>query len=241
MSSYYFDPRHVYSKKPSNTKRGQVIQKKPLDSPQFFSSSMVKKFLQFLNNNPSLNPWYSPYSYESYTLEYYSQEPQESDDFSILFYPDAVQDNWIERTADTYIRLPTLISGNLLFAINYSISVSSISIVPYNATNVMSYNGFNFSGNLLKIPNEYMPITPSQTLGMEVDIDKTPSGSVNLVITLTISASGEDVFIGTCTLSTIPPLNATIFALSSDPSSVQVNSASIAYNAMKSFEPDFNK
>lgn len=241
MSSYYFDPRQVYSKRPVNTKKGQVIQKKPLDTPQYYSRSMVKKFCQFLNNNPSLNPWFTPYSYISYTLEYYDQEPHESDDFSIQFYPGANQDNWIHRTSDTYIRLPTLVSGNLLFAIQYNNNVTSFAIILYNATSVLSSNGFNVSGNQLKIPDQYMPITPSQTLEMEADIDKTPSGSINIVITLSITSGGTDSYLGLCTLTTVPPLNANIFALRSDPNSLQVISTSIAYNAMKDFEPDFNK
>lgn len=241
MSSYFFDPRHVYSKKSAYTKKGQVIQKKLLDSPQYFSKSMIKNFLRFLDNNPSLNPWYTPNLYDNYTLEYFSEEPQESDDFSIMYSPDAVQDDWINRTSDTYIRLPTLISGNLLFAIHYSANVTSIAIILYNAAVVMSYNGFTLSGNQLKIPDQHMPITPSQTLEMEADFDKTPSGSVNIVITLTINTGGTESYIGTCTLTTGPPLNATMFALRSDPSSLQVTAASIAYNAMKQFEPDFNK
>lgn len=242
MSSYYFDPRHIYSKRPANTKKGQVIQKKPLDTPQYYSRSMIKSFFQFLKNNNSLNPWYSPYLFVPYVYDYHIEEPIDPEDIDFVYNIESIQDDWIIHRTSNLVRLPTLLSGSYLSSFRYNDALTVFVLYRFPESSLLSYLGFalNSDGNLT-VPNDYLPITTQTTIQFEMNIDTTISDTATAIISLILLSGSTIRFTGYATIAFKPVNNGKFLNLSVGPSTVNLVYFDAHYQALKDFEPDFNK
>ncbi len=242
MSSYYFDPRHIYSKRPVNTKKGQVIQKKPLDTPQYYSRSMIKSFFQFLKNNNSLNPWYSPYLFIPYVYDYHIEELLDPEDFDFIYNNESIQEDWIIHGTSNLVRIPTLLSGSFLSSFRYNAALTVFVLYRFPESSILSYSGFdlNSDGNLT-VPNDYLPITAGITVQFEMNIDTTISDTATAIISLILLSGSTRLFIGYATIAFKPVINGKFLNLSTGPSAVKLVYFDAHYEALKDFEPDFNK